>query len=379
MRYLIPTLCDRFECIGSRCPDTCCAGWNIYVDQETDTYYQSVTGEIGQKLQEKINRTKSRAYFVLDENLRCPFLNKKNLCSLYLTLGPDSLCGTCKLFPRQNRKYGNLRLAYTSIACPESARMFLSEKQPIEILCIQNEEKEDPSFHAQDDFLLDTLTSAISLVQDRSLSLRQRLSLAVLFYYQQQTCYTNSADYSDVIHIFSNPDLYGHLLDEYQLPDTDFSQRLHLLNLVCPIITINKSEPFLLEIYTGFSCKMEDKGVDQVSQKLEDYVKYFEDPSIQTELENLFVYLLFRYTFSEQEKIDVFKTIVSTITFYITYILFVSMSAVSKNHILSTQERLIVLSRLARYFEHNKHNVSEIYECMKQQHMNTPETLIRLL
>lgn len=35
MKLLKPDFYDGFACIASRCRDTCCAGWEIEVDEET--------------------------------------------------------------------------------------------------------------------------------------------------------------------------------------------------------------------------------------------------------------------------------------------------------------------------------------------------------
>ena len=33
MKYHKPSFFDQFKCIGSACTDTCCAGWEIEVDE----------------------------------------------------------------------------------------------------------------------------------------------------------------------------------------------------------------------------------------------------------------------------------------------------------------------------------------------------------
>ena len=41
MRYIKPTYYDEFKCIADKCPDTCCAGWQIVIDEETLDKYQT--------------------------------------------------------------------------------------------------------------------------------------------------------------------------------------------------------------------------------------------------------------------------------------------------------------------------------------------------
>ena len=62
-------------------------------------------------------------------NRRCAFLNDENLCDLYKELGPDSLCDTCRLYPRHTEEYEGLRELSLSLSCPEAARIILSCKE----------------------------------------------------------------------------------------------------------------------------------------------------------------------------------------------------------------------------------------------------------
>ena len=35
MRYLKPHYYDKFVCTAADCPDTCCAGWQIMIDEDS--------------------------------------------------------------------------------------------------------------------------------------------------------------------------------------------------------------------------------------------------------------------------------------------------------------------------------------------------------
>ena len=35
MEYVYPDYYRQFTCIGGECPDTCCAGWEIVIDDKT--------------------------------------------------------------------------------------------------------------------------------------------------------------------------------------------------------------------------------------------------------------------------------------------------------------------------------------------------------
>ena len=83
MKYLSLETFNDFVCIGSECPFTCCRDWKITIDEETDRFYQSVEGEMGERLRDCIHRDGKDAWFTLrEEDDCCPFLNKKGLCDI---------------------------------------------------------------------------------------------------------------------------------------------------------------------------------------------------------------------------------------------------------------------------------------------------------
>lgn len=41
-----PVYYKEFVCAAGDCPDTCCAGWDVVVDEETAARYAAVEGEL---------------------------------------------------------------------------------------------------------------------------------------------------------------------------------------------------------------------------------------------------------------------------------------------------------------------------------------------
>ena len=75
MKYLDLEFYKDFNCIGSECPYTCCGGgWTIIIDGQTDAFYQSVNGEMGDRLKKNITRKEGFSSFILTEKGNCPFL-----------------------------------------------------------------------------------------------------------------------------------------------------------------------------------------------------------------------------------------------------------------------------------------------------------------
>lgn len=112
----------EFKCIADKCRHTCCAGWEIDIDDETYELYQKLPGEMGDKIRASIED----GHFVLDEDERCPFLNENNLCLIILNLGEDYLCDICHEHPRFyiENELGEYECGY-GLSCEEAARLTL--------------------------------------------------------------------------------------------------------------------------------------------------------------------------------------------------------------------------------------------------------------
>ena len=125
MRYIKPVFYDEFNCTADKCPDTCCAGWQIMIDEDSLEYYGEVKGAFGRRLRDSIDWQEGSFY---QNDRRCAFLNSENLCDLYIALGPDALCDTCRKYPRHVEEYEEVREWSLSLSCPVAARIILSQQ-----------------------------------------------------------------------------------------------------------------------------------------------------------------------------------------------------------------------------------------------------------
>ena len=134
-----PSYYEKFRCIGGRCPDTCCAGWEVDVDEASSAYYRSVEGSFGDTLRAHIREEDGDCFFPLTKEGRCPFLRKDLLCEMYIQLGEESLCQTCTEYPRYFMDVGNYEQIDMSLSCMELGRIFFTECARIEYIRSENE------------------------------------------------------------------------------------------------------------------------------------------------------------------------------------------------------------------------------------------------
>ena len=126
MQITKPTFYKEFSCIAGACPDTCCAGWQIMIDEKSLQKYRRFKGPFRNRLHNDID-WKEHSFCQYDK--RCAFLNEDNLCDIYSEAGKDMLCDTCRKYPRHIEEFEGLREYSLSLSCPEAARIFLSHKE----------------------------------------------------------------------------------------------------------------------------------------------------------------------------------------------------------------------------------------------------------
>lgn len=177
MYYRKPHYYDKFSCTAEQCPDTCCAGWQIVIDENSLEKYSNVSGDFGIRLLNSINW---REGIFEQYEKRCSFLNAENLCDIYKELGADALCDTCRLYPRHIEEFENLREFSLSLSCPVVAKMILQCQESVRFL-----EEEDEKEECEEDFedfdfllfdcLLEVREKLFSIVQNRTIPIEKRM------------------------------------------------------------------------------------------------------------------------------------------------------------------------------------------------------------
>lgn len=186
MECIRPNYYDQFECIAGACPDTCCAGWQIMIDKQSLEMYKNTTGGFGNRLQNEID-WKEEAF--RQYNGDCAFLNEAGLCDIYSELGKDSLCQTCKQYPRYTEEFEGVREEFLCISCPVVADMLLEKKEKT-VLNITETEEEDEFYEDFDFFLFTKLQDSraylLEMLQKREVNIATRLSCLVAFGHDMQ-------------------------------------------------------------------------------------------------------------------------------------------------------------------------------------------------
>ena len=171
MIYRSPDYCRDFRCIAGECRDSCCKGWEIDIDPDTAAYYESVSGEFGERLRSSIRN----GSFVLDGDERCPFLNVNGLCDIYTELGRDRLCRICSDHPRYYEWFGSVKEGGIGLCCEAAAVLILSRDMK---LCEEEVPDEEASGEYDEELfgmLINARSAILAFLSDRSISLSEAL------------------------------------------------------------------------------------------------------------------------------------------------------------------------------------------------------------
>lgn len=294
MLYTIPDYYHKFQCTAAECEDTCCAGWQIMIDEKSLKKYKKVPGHFGKRLRHSVNWKEGA--FKQSKDKRCAFLNRENLCDLYTALGEKSLCRTCRRYPRHVEEFENVREITLSVSCPEVAKILLEKEEPVRFLTYEKEGEEE--FDAFDPFLYSVLADGretmIRILQNRELEFGVRVTLVLGLAHDMQRR-VNKGE------LFSCEELFGKYesrraaefaREKMKGPDYIFSRRkfrmLHRLEKLR-----GDWEPYLYEtekiLFFGG-----EKEYDKKHREFAEWLKK-EMPSWDVMLEQVLVYFIITY------------------------------------------------------------------------------------
>lgn len=384
MKYLTLETFTDFVCIGSDCPFTCCGGWGITIDEETDRFYQSVEGEMGERLRNCIHREDGNARIILKEDGSCPFLNEKGLCSIYINLGEEHLSNTCTYYPRYTFYEGDICFAGVSISCPEAARTYLTRESPLLIDFAEDDDVR--SVNRDTDWELfnraiRVFTTSVSIAQNRDYSVKERVALIVLFVNGFQSCVIEGRDPSDLIGLYSEPKCYADILDQ-----TDIRY--------CDLVTKTAFSSGILSLFASI------EGTDAKLPEITELIRYFGDPdnsvtdatvwesafaivtSPDNEIwrENVLVYILFKYFMPGLSKKDFYDSLMTGIGLVFNMCTCITALYTIMNGNLPERDYIIMLvARLSRIIEHNQSVGSKISTFFSRSGYIDPGFVLKLI
>jgi lysine-N-methylase len=296
----VPDYFKEFKCIASECEDTCCAGWEIVIDNETYKKYKRVNGEFGKRLRDKIIRRDGEKIFAL-KGKDCEFLNKSKMCDIYTELGADSLCYTCRQYPRYTEEFGGLREIGISMSCPQAARIILRDSKKIEFEVSESQE-EITSYNDINAMLFINLLQCRKIVfdilQSRDVVLEDRVSLILKFTSEVQAVIdeNNMQGIKAVNEKYLNNDVKNDVVNSFDKYKDKGSIKYHniyeFFKVFKELRHITPNDPLGLDKVLSCFWKS-DSDIELYLEKHKQFNQYYKDKLYK--FENLLVYFVFRY------------------------------------------------------------------------------------
>lgn len=347
-----PDYYSEFKCIAGNCTDTCCAGWQVDVDDRSYAYYKTVTGEFGERLHSVMVDGKKGAegQFRIRPDGRCPFLNDSGLCDLYTELGEDALCVTCDQYPRYTCEFGNLRETGIALSCKTAAELILGDDCAPGF--VVHEDKElFPALNNIDADLFNHLMKArehaFEIILDRRYTITDRMGLLLNYGEKLQKSVKNPRDMDKVTAQNDSGRYSGDEVKFYR----------HLWKLYLKQVIIKKEWPELAE-------KAEKLLYNQNYITIKQ--KFYEDcKPIMYEYENILTYFVFRYfmkgVFDRDVLTKVKMAVISTLM-----IIQCDMAVWAEKGCLTFGERVELAHLYSREVEHSEENFDNLCKAFKK-------------
>lgn len=189
---LQPEYVGKFQCDGSVCNSKCCKGWTVDIDGSTYQKYCTIEPKTERKkIVSRIKYKKQKNVFLVEmaKDGSCPFLQNDGLCKIQKTWGADWLSNTCALYPRKPYLTGDLLMMAMTLTCPVVADLALLPEEPMafEEVPLSGEQRDallrccSGRLSKMGDALIDIQYGAISILQNRALTIDQRLIVLGFF------------------------------------------------------------------------------------------------------------------------------------------------------------------------------------------------------
>ena len=383
MYYRKPQYYDNFTCIADRCPATCCAGWQIVIDEKSLEKYNHVQGEFGIRLQKSIDWEEGVFH---QYNRRCAFLNKENLCDLYRELGAEGLCDTCRLYPRHIEEFEEVREFSLSLSCPVAAEMILGQKEPVHFLEEADEALEEEDYEDFDSILYDWLEEArevlFGILQNRKLSIATRMALIL----NTADLAQKALDHGTLLELDLEAEIQDFLgrsqTTKKKKTETEFLEiRKKMLKDLQKLEVLREEWPRILERLEQQLYAQDEGHYQQIRQEFCRQMQGTEEQKQQWEIykEQLLLFFLYTY-FCGSVYDDMIYTKAVLAVFSVLWIEELAMDRwLFQGRKLEFQDLVEVAYTYAREIEHSDENLNLLEEFFDTRSIYSPEKMMKVL
>ncbi|NFH79726.1 FliB family protein [Clostridium botulinum] len=393
VKIIYPSYIDKFQCIGGKCEDNCCIGWDIDIDKETFKRYHKVKDETMKKMfQKNVHNNK----FCTNENLdygriklnkakRCPFLDDENYCLIQGKFGEDYLSSVCTQFPRVLNKVDDHYEICLDSACPEAARIILSSKEKIDF---KESEKSLGKYTMSG--VLDTRLSefkntpikyfkeirdfSIKIIQNRKLNISSRLYVLGDFLNKLEDLEIHKIkEFINKYDIEVESKNYKRERMNYALQVSFFKNVVDSLDIVNETDS-DKFKNYTKELLKGYNIKDNNSVIENADEYINAFERYAETYIENNSyiFENYFVNFIYNNLFPFSESDYMFEGYIMLLFRY-SLMRFYLVGKYIYNKKDSKEDMIEFIQVFIKAVEHDKNYRSEILEYIKENSFDNME------
>lgn len=384
MKVLKPFYYDDFKCIAGDCIDNCChAEWEISIDKKTYKKYRKLKGQWGNKINNNIGRIRSNISDLRYGKIKlkdkgCSLLDEKGLCTIHANLGVGYLCNTCKVYPREITKLGEIYERNLFMSCPEVARYFVRHKENFyfnmgeeELSDLDKDYIVDKSYDEKlYNLLWDSRSLAMEIIQFKEIEIWKRIIFLKILTDKVQKLIDeeNYENYEKVLNTFRNQitniDVINSLDKIKFVEDVKFDFIQSIINKSSQLKRVKYSQ-LINDYYEMFNATDDKKeNLKLLFEKEREFNIFLKD--YENILENLLIYLIYGYFMLALYSKDLNKQVNKVVITY-SMIKMLLLGRWYKNNKNLTEEDFVeILYVFSRVIEHSSTFLNKIYEAIKE-------------
>ena len=384
MKVLRPFYYDDFKCIAGDCIDNCChAEWEISIDKKTYKKYRKLKGQWGNKINNNIGRIRSNISDLRYGKIKlkdkgCSLLDEKGLCTIHANLGVGYLCNTCKVYPREITKFGEIYERNLFMSCPEVARYFVRHKENFyfnmdeeELSDLDKDYIIDKSYDEKlYNLLWDSRSLAMEIIQFKEIEIWKRIIFLKILTDKVQKLIDeeNYENYEKVLNTFRNEitniDVINSLDKIKFVEDVKFDFIQSIINKSSQLKRVKYSQ-LINDYYEMFNATDDKKeNLKLLFEKEREFNIFLKD--YENILENLLIYLIYGYFMLALYSKDLNKQVNKVVITY-SMIKMLLLGRWYKNNKNLTEEDFVeILYVFSRVIEHSSTFLNKIYEAIKE-------------
>lgn len=384
----MPEYMKKFSCVGPNCTDTCCAGWDVNIDEATFNKYENSSDNLRALVKDKYIRNTipddsfNYGFMIIDEQNNCPFLNKNMLCDIHGSCGEDNLSITCKRYPRVFNIIDDIYEKSGLPSCREVCNKAFLNKEKMEFIEWEEDLDEDAveirrmidseAFSGTDSLLQyfwDIRIISINIMQNRDFSIEERLNILKNFYTElellREEALSNTKDYYDIemlLERFGNDSIdFDSLKGEAFVENTSFYDSILNDDIFNKVIGtrlkayLSNLRKNILSIEDNFN-NINFNSIDKINLSDSNKVssKYFELSNYSYIFENYLVNQIFKniIPFNRGDNLnESIKILINSYRIIKGYLL----CSYEYSHEVTTENQIItIIQALSKDTEHNK-------------------------